>query len=322
MDFYSDLWDSINDSDNVSPSLRDYSSSPSLAPSSGKLFNTPTRFDFDSSYPASTVNNYYNYSYPNPYNEDYYRNEAENRRSAERQSQELAAANRYAASLQYQGVVRANEINKEINQANIDYQKAENELARAREDSAVQRRVADLKQAGLSSTLAAGNPASAQQMTAPRSEMYYQNPYAHLMEYVSNKIAIAHEVAQVRYLDSLSNLNNIDAQTRASQNMANLRYSESRAHLEELSAKYSAETIDARIRQINLSNLKTEEDIELVARQIVEQDIQNNILSYQDKMKGVTYWVDTIGKAAAAAGNFVPGVHYNYNENTSYYQRL
>lgn len=66
---------------------------------------------------------------------------------------------------------QANEQNialtREINNQNIAFQQNENAITRAREDNAVQRAAADMTAAGLSKTLAAGNPASAQALQAP-----------------------------------------------------------------------------------------------------------------------------------------------------------
>lgn len=60
-----------------------------------------------------------------------------------------------------------NEANKLMNFQNIAFQKQENDITRQREDNAVQRAAQDMTAAGLSKTLAAGSPASAQSMTAP-----------------------------------------------------------------------------------------------------------------------------------------------------------
>lgn len=57
------------------------------------------------------------------------------------------------------------------NYKNQQFQKAENDTTREREDNAIQRQVADLQAAGLSPTLATGNGASAQGLTAPSSDL-------------------------------------------------------------------------------------------------------------------------------------------------------
>lgn len=58
-------------------------------------------------------------------------------------------------------------LQREINSQNIAFQQSENAITREREDNAVQRAAADMTAAGLSKTLAAGNPASAQSLQAP-----------------------------------------------------------------------------------------------------------------------------------------------------------
>lgn len=64
---------------------------------------------------------------------------------------------------------------REANAQNIAFQQRENEITREREDNAVQRAAADMTAAGLSKTLAAGNPASAQSMSAPQTQALHDS---------------------------------------------------------------------------------------------------------------------------------------------------
>lgn len=72
-------------------------------------------------------------------------------------------------NLMYQKMANQQNIDflRETNAQNIAFQKEENVITRMREDNAVQRAAADMTAAGLSKTLAAGNPASAQSLQAP-----------------------------------------------------------------------------------------------------------------------------------------------------------
>lgn len=99
----------------------------------------------------------------------------------------IAQAGKYASDALLGTNFIGNDITKSVAEQNLQFQKdtlAKNEeLLREswdREDNAVQRRVADLKSAGLSPTLAAGSAAATSgpiQLKAPSNEYQYQNPF-------------------------------------------------------------------------------------------------------------------------------------------------
>ncbi len=75
-----------------------------------------------------------------------------------------AGANALSAYSTYKGVkdnIKTNDLNYKLQLDNLAYQKALQKVVFAREDNAVQRRIADLRKAGLSPTLAAGSSAGA-----------------------------------------------------------------------------------------------------------------------------------------------------------------
>lgn len=88
-----------------------------------------------------------------------------------------------------------NAANMAMNAENIQFQREENEIARQREDTAIQRRASDLTAAGLSKTLAAGSPASANAMNAPNNQFSMQPAHAEAprfdYDYASTKQALA-----------------------------------------------------------------------------------------------------------------------------------
>lgn len=71
---------------------------------------------------------------------------------------------------------KTNKTSQEISNQNIQFQQAENDMTRLREDNAQVRAAQDLQAAGLSKTLAAGSPASAAALTAPQDTRVYENP--------------------------------------------------------------------------------------------------------------------------------------------------
>lgn len=88
--------------------------------------------------------------------------------------------------------IKTNDLNYRLQQENLAYQKMLQQTVFNREDNAVQRRVADLKKAGLSPTLAAGSAASAGSVigtSASRKESNLEN----LMAIANVKSVIAQQ---------------------------------------------------------------------------------------------------------------------------------
>lgn len=85
------------------------------------------------------------------------------------------ANNVYNTNMANREIAReTNATNMALNQANIEMQERQNQINREREDDAVRRRANDLIGAGLSKTLAAGSPASANAMQAPQNTIAAQ----------------------------------------------------------------------------------------------------------------------------------------------------
>lgn len=80
------------------------------------------------------------------------------------------------------GTNKTNDVSREISNQNISFQQQENEITRLREDNAQVRAAEDLQAAGLSKTLAAGNPASAAALSAPQADYQYQDPTMKAMQ--------------------------------------------------------------------------------------------------------------------------------------------
>lgn len=103
---------------------------------------------------------------------------------------------------------------EKMNSQNIAFQQKENDITRLREDNAVFRRALDLQNSGLSKTLSAGSPASAQALTAPST----QAPnYSYKYENALLKLQLADSIASYKLKQSEANKNNAQASTVAKQ---------------------------------------------------------------------------------------------------------
>lgn len=193
------------------------------------------------------------------------------------------------------GIRQTNKVNKQISDDNLAAWKAENDLTRERENDANQRAVKDLHAAGLSATLAAGNPASAQALRAPQSEFYYQNPYSGISESINNVFSGIKNISEAKYLNSLTNLNNIDAQTRFETNKAKQQYYVAQSYLEKRYGDLFDRTFEEQINKIINENVYTREQIENIVVDTVNKNIQTKILSYTEKNLVVKFWLTLLG---------------------------
>lgn len=148
---------------------------------------------------------------------------------------------------------------KETNSENIAFQKAENELTRQREDNAVLRSAIDMRNAGLSKTLAAGNSASAQSLTAPHSntpinEFKYESALQKMniasvlqdMAYKQKQLDIQNKLA-----DSQVDLNEAQGfkfRQEASTGASQAKYYDALTAIKETEGLYTAQQIETDIQ--------------------------------------------------------------------------
>ena len=114
------------------------------------------------------------------------------------------------ASLIDAGIAAAN---YGLQKSNLDWQRQAQERVWQREDSAVQRRVADLQAAGLSPVLAAGSAASSSgpiSISAPQIDFSAEDKARMAMDLAQQKVAIAHTAAETQAKELQNRKDKID----------------------------------------------------------------------------------------------------------------
>lgn len=206
---------------------------------------------------------------------------------------------------------------KEMNDHNIAFQKHENDITRQREDNAVQRAAADMTAAGLSKTLAAGNPASAQALQAPQVSEAPTNSFRYesalqKMNIVQVLQSMAEKQKQLDMADdkNKAEIDYINEQTKALEfdnvhkmetfqaemalkNAQAFQFStqgflnQNNAKIADITSRYTAQKIESEINlnvvselQKRADVLKTKADITMIGKQIkaMSYDIAQKVM--------------------------------------------
>lgn len=141
----------------------------------------------------------------------------------------------YPLSLGYN--ILSSERNRDDQNSLLHYQKMMNQAQMDREDSAVQRRVKDMRKAGINPLMAAGNPASSSSVSTPSAP-------ARVPQRVSPIDLMAYEQGK-------ANVAKTHAETRVAENTAD-NLSEQNKNLQEQNALLGAQTYESQARAAKL----------------------------------------------------------------------
>lgn len=195
--------------------------------------------------------------------------------------------------LSFFGARRQSQTNQQIANQNLQVQQTENEITRAREDNAVQRAARDMELAGLSKTLAAGRPASAQALTAPKNEFQEQNFGQAALQGISQGAQVAQQIAQVQNTvanTQHTNLVNANYERKLNSDI-NVQESQARlykaeAKLKEFEGEHQAEKFEKEMDNLIAKTLRniesallSKKEREYVAQKVVNDIIRNERIS-------------------------------------------
>lgn len=206
------------------------------------------------------------------------------------------------------GQNETNRVNQQIASQNIAFQEKENEITRQREDNAVQRAAADMQAAGLSKTLAAGNPASASALTAPQNNYQHQSALGKAVEkmnLVNSYLSAKQTEAQIKSVNSeaaykaaLTAGQEINNQTLAERNQAEIAYRtantdttkalmkqyEAYTRLANIEGEYKAEMLKEQINNLVAERKYKEMTTSKASHEIFEIIARTNKLGKESEM--------------------------------------
>lgn len=213
---------------------------------------------------------------------------------------------------------------REANERNIQFTKDENELTRLREDNAVQRAALDMERAGLSKTLAAGNPASAQSLNAPQQQALHDDyRYENIMKNVNlqfNFAELGKQIAEIRKIQAETEGQNIDNKNAQIKHNTQIEYTSAltdyysqQSHYQSLvnqiEEKYGMPRAHYQINQIVASAINSLESAKL-SRGQVDKVIQDRAtsLAQENNLK-----MDAVNKLYQAIYTGVQAESARYN---------
>lgn len=210
------------------------------------------------------------------------------------------------------------EKNYELQAENFDYQKALQERIFAREDTALQRYVSDLKAAGLNPQLAAGssgsNAGSVVSTTVPQKDASWMNNLKFNLDYVTAIEQVRQQKLQTQILRN---------QKSISQSESNIMRDKSLLNSDTYGDQVSMSHYASEMRDIELAKMKRLNDldtalfnwyrgsdpgiyekfIEPYAAQLEFLNSRNSLKTKEDK----SYWLRVFGDMLFSAGRTVSG---------------
>lgn len=213
-------------------------------------------------------------------------------------------------------------------QTAFDYQRNLNNQIMTREDTAVQRRVADLEKAGMSKWLAAGQGASSTPLSTSNGAVGGQNANTHNMDLKGSIMAGINVAQQVQGItNSMTQRQNTIADTTLKSAEANTQRKEALLkEAQELNVRKNTEKQSKEIEEIN-------KRLQKIDKEMRSLDVQNSTLFYNlqqslllglrttDQLNGTLNWLKGLGSETGKNMNRFLDQHNYFSSDTHDYIR-